>query len=227
MEHFYNALLTHRSDLKDVIEIGCGTGEFLAWLQGKGLRVAGVEFADSANRVKYDGPLHVGRMEDIDIPDASYDAVLLLNVIEHLADPILVLRKIRSMLRPGGVLLLRHPNSALFFFLPYWLCVEVPKYLFHKRLHRQGKKTGFTIVGFQNQHLFYFYKKTVVSMLEEAGFSVESFSTQDPYNRLRIKKSLERRKFVEAAIAGTRHILGSVGLGPECLTVARAAPENR
>lgn len=222
MEHFYSKLRTHCPTLQSVIEIGCGTGDFLAWLQAKGLKVSGVEFADSANRVKYDGPLHVGRMEDLDLPDASYDAVLLLNVIEHLSDPQMVLRKIKRMLKPGGVLLLRHPNSDLFFFKPYWLLVEVPKYFYHRRLAQNGKKTGFTVVGFQNQHLFYFHRKAVTKMLEKTGFSVEDFSTTDPYNRLRMKRALSKGNVIEGSIAGLRHALGSVGLGPECLIVARA-----
>lgn len=221
MEYFFEKLMTHAPQLRSVIEIGCGTGDFLAWLQTKGMKVSGVEFADSANRVKFDGPLHVGRMEEIALPDASFDAVLLLNVIEHLSDPLMVLRKVKRMLKPGGVLLMRHPNSDLFFFRPYRLLVEVPKYLLHRRLASQQLKTGFTIVGFQNQHLFYFNRRSSTALLQKAGFSLLDFSTTDPYNRLRINKSLRRGRILEAGIASARHILGSVGLGPECLVVAK------
>ncbi|MDY6946570.1 MAG: class I SAM-dependent methyltransferase [Pseudomonadota bacterium] len=228
MEHFYQTLTRYVPKPQRLIEIGCGTGDFLAWLQAKGIpNVEGVEFADSANRVKYDGPLHVGRMEDIDLPDASYDVVLLLNVIEHLSDPQAVLVKIRRMLKPGGVLLLRHPNSDLFFFKPYWLCVEVPKYLMHRRLAKRGKRTGFTIAGFQNQHLFYFHRRAIGRMLGAAGMQMQHFSTTDPYNRLRIGKSLKKGKFVEAGIASLRHALGAVGLGPECLSVATVGTSSR
>jgi 2-polyprenyl-3-methyl-5-hydroxy-6-metoxy-1,4-benzoquinol methylase len=220
MEHFYNQLRAHCRNLNSVLEIGCGTGDFLAWLQSKGLKVSGVEFAETANRVKYDGPIYYGRMEDLSLPE-KYDAILLLNVIEHLANPKQVIAKIRSMLNPGGVLLIRHPNSDLFYFKPYWLMAELPKYLVHRWLARRGKKTGFTIVGFQNQHLFYFNRQTTTRLLRDTGFTLEHFSTTDPYNKLRILKSLKRGKVVEAGIAGIRHILGSVGLGPECLFVAR------
>lgn len=222
MEHFFDKLRRHSPGLKKVLEIGCGTGDFLAWLQSKGLEVSGVEFAESANRVKYDGPLFVGRMEDINLEDASYDAILLLNVIEHLSDPQVVLRKIRRALKPGGILLLRHPNSDLFFFRPYWLAVEVPKYIVHRVQARTGRRTRFTIAGFQNQHLFYFHRKATASLLNNVGFDVVDFSTSDPYNRLRIKKSLARGNLIEAGIAAVRHALGAAGLGPECLIVARS-----
>lgn len=225
MQHFYEKLREHCANLESVLEIGCGTGDFLAWLQQRGLRVAGVEFADSANRVKFDGPLYVGMMEDVEIAD-TYDAVLLLNVIEHLAEPQAVLVKIRKLLVPGGILLLRHPNSDLFFFKPYWLLVELPKYLYHRYLDKKGRKTGFTVVGFQNQHLFYFSKRSITAMLQRAGFSVADFSTTDPYNRLRMKRAFLKGNIVEGSIAAVRHLLGRIGLGPECLIVAKAGSKD-
>jgi SAM-dependent methyltransferase len=219
-EHFYETLSRECPNLRKVLEIGCGTGDFLAYLESKGLETAGVEFADSATRVKFKGKLYVGRMEDIDIPSASFDGVLLLNVIEHLADPLVVLKKIRSMLPEGGALLLRHPNSDLFFNPSYRAFVEFPKYLVHRALRLFGKKTGFTVSGFQNQHLFYFNRKSVEAMLKEAGFHVASFSTVDPYNRLRMARAFKRGNVVEGTVAAIRHRLGYKGLGPECLIVA-------
>lgn len=221
MEHFYAKLKQYCPRLESVCEIGCGTGDFLGFLESKGLKATGVEFADSANRKKFAGPMHFGRMEDLNLPE-QFDAILLLNVIEHLSDPRDVLRKIKTMLKPGGVLLLRHPNADLFFFKPYFLAVELPKYLYHRRLARRGKKTGFTVVGFQNQHLFYFGRRSVSRMIEGSGLKIEDFSTTDPYNRLRIGKALRKGSIVEAGIASARHVLGAVGLGPECLIVARA-----
>ncbi|HEY7497044.1 MAG TPA: class I SAM-dependent methyltransferase [Vicinamibacterales bacterium] len=223
MEHFHATLAEKCARLNKVLEIGCGTGDFLAYLEEKGIAATGVEFADSANRKKFKGQMLYGRMEDIDIPDASFDAVLLLNVIEHLAEPMAVLHKIRRMLPPGGALLLRHPNSDLFFNPFYRALVESPKYLWHKMQKSRGKRTGFTVLGFQNQHLFYFNKRSVVAMLHEAGFDIARFSTVDPYNRLRIRKALKGGNVIESAIATIRHALGFVGLGPECLTVAIAS----
>lgn len=218
-EYFYETLSKQSSRLKKVLEIGCGTGEFLAFLESKGIEVAGVEFADSAQRVKFKGELYVGRMEDIEIQEAAFDAVLLLNVIEHLADPMDVLRKIKKMLAPGGVLLLRHPNSDLFFNKLYLCLVEFPKYLYHRFLLLRGKKTRFTIAGFQHQHLFYFNRGSIVRMAELAGLAIKSFSTVDPYNRVRLWRALKKGQLVEASVAAIRHVLGFLGLGPECLIV--------
>jgi SAM-dependent methyltransferase len=227
MEHFYQTLVRYRPSLHKVIEIGCGTGEFLALLESRGLETAGVEFADSATRVKFKGQLYVGRMEDIAVPSARFDAVLLLNVIEHLSDPIAVLRKIRTMLQPGGLLLLRHPNSDLFHFPPYRYSIELGKYALHRWLQARGRKTKFTLVGFQNQHLFYFNKRIMTRLLTDADFDIVSFSTTDPYNRQRMSRALKSGRLVEAGIAFARHALSLVDLGPECLIVARARVQAR
>lgn len=224
-EFFHATLVRQCARLGRVLEIGCGTGEFLAFLESKGLEVAGVEFADTAQRVKFQGRLYVGRMEDLEIPEASFDAVLLLNVIEHLLDPLAVLKKIRRMLAPHGVLLLRHPNSDLFFNKAYRYLVEFPKFLLHRSLARQGKKTKFTLVGFQNQHLFYFNRRSVDRMLRQAGLRVRDYTTVDPYNRYRFVRALRTGKIMEAGVSGLRHALGYLGLGPECLIVASASDD--
>ena len=50
-----------------------------------------------------------GRIEDFDDP-GPYDVVLLLNLIEHVADPGAVLQRLAGVLRPGGVILVKTPN---------------------------------------------------------------------------------------------------------------------
>jgi 2-polyprenyl-3-methyl-5-hydroxy-6-metoxy-1,4-benzoquinol methylase len=159
-------------------------------------------------------------MEDIDLRAAAFDGILLLNVIEHLDDPASVLQKVATMLAPEGVLLMRHPNSDLFFSVPYKWIVEWPKYLLHRWLSWRGRKTRFTLVGFQNQHLFYFNRASVTRMLSDAGMEVRHFSTVDPYNRERMRRSIGEGRLLEALVAATRHVLGHLGLGPECLIVA-------
>jgi 2-polyprenyl-3-methyl-5-hydroxy-6-metoxy-1,4-benzoquinol methylase len=195
--------------------------DFLAVLEKEGIEVAGVEFAESSQRVKFNGPLHVGRMEDIDIKGEKFDGLLMLNVMEHLDDPMYVLSKAHAYLLDGGVLVMRNPNSDLFFNPAYKVLIEVPKYLVHLALNIVGKKTRFTVVGFQNQHLFYFNKSSMRKMLEANNFSMEYFTTADPFNQYRFGKALKEFNLIEAGIAGIRHILGYMGLGPECIVVAR------
>ena len=52
---------------------------------------------------------HLSRVEEVDI-EARFDIIFLLNLIEHVDDPVAVLTKMRSLLAPGGRILVKTPN---------------------------------------------------------------------------------------------------------------------
>ncbi|MDD5008358.1 MAG: class I SAM-dependent methyltransferase [Syntrophorhabdaceae bacterium] len=56
-----------------------------------------------------------GSVYKIPFPDNSFDAVTLLDVIEHLDHPVTALKEIKRVLRPGGKLILMFPNDTAFF----------------------------------------------------------------------------------------------------------------
>ena len=100
-----------------VIDVGCGDGFHLDLLQEfgpSGWELEGVDLDDRAiAAARRRGLLvHRGRVEELDLPAASFDAAILIQTIEHLADPLLVLRAVREILRPGGIVLLVTDNTA-------------------------------------------------------------------------------------------------------------------
>lgn len=221
-EYFLEMAMTHCFGIEEVLEVGCGTGEFLSFLEKKGMRVTGVEFAESADRVKFNGKLYYGRIEDIDFRGEVFDLIFVLNVIEHLTDPLTALKKLRKTLKNDGILILRHPNSDLFFNIFYKTFIEIPKFLLFRIRKIMGRKSRFTIIGFQNQHLFYFNRKTVCRLLNKSGFSVEYFTTNDPYNKYRLRTSFKKGKYFEGIISFVRYAMSYFGLGSECIIVARS-----
>ena len=102
-----------------VLELGCGSGSTLQELRGRGLAgyLAGVELEsgchESARNVC---DLFVpGNVEELPLPDLGrYDAVLLLDVIEHLANPFAVIEAAAALVNPGGYLILSFPNVRNF-----------------------------------------------------------------------------------------------------------------
>jgi 2-polyprenyl-3-methyl-5-hydroxy-6-metoxy-1,4-benzoquinol methylase len=172
-----------------VLDIGVYPGLFTGTLRRLGVDIDGVDLrpdqlpAEIAREVKMLGanvetdPLPCG-------PD-SYDAVLLLAVIEHLRlNPLAVLREIRRVLKPRGRLLLQTPNLA------YWGCrlsvlrgrsFDESPYSAYRNLETQGF-TG---------HVRVYTMRELREIVEKSGFGVERevFFNNDEWEPLKVTKS--------------------------------------
>ncbi len=101
-----------------ILELGCGTGGLLAAAARRGLTIEGVDIAlrwlvVARRRLDDLGltvPLVAAEAEHLPYPDASFDAVVVDSLLEHVDDPWLVLREASRVLRPGGSLLIWSPN---------------------------------------------------------------------------------------------------------------------
>ncbi len=91
-----------------VLDIGCGHGRFVDLARRLGYAADGIDpyLPPEAERD------HVHRGEPGDVPPATYDVALMLNVAEHVVDPHPIFRAARRLLRPGGVLLLTCPYGG-------------------------------------------------------------------------------------------------------------------
>ena len=102
----------------DVLELGCGTGNFLAGAAARGHRSVGIDFSDTAVAQARGRGLRAfcGGFDELErhVGDAQFDAVAFFHVIEHLADPSPLLRQLSRWLRPGARLFLSCPNPRRF-----------------------------------------------------------------------------------------------------------------
>ena len=96
------------------LDVGGGAGQELSRLRALDPRVAEtvvVDFSpDAAEPARREGHTYVGARIEAFETDRRFDVVLLLNLIEHVATPAAVLRKVRSLLSPHGVVLVKTPN---------------------------------------------------------------------------------------------------------------------
>jgi SAM-dependent methyltransferase len=96
-----------------ILDIGCGFGQTLAYHKARGCEVYGVEVDENIRRVadKFGFNVHVGLFEPNLYEPDFFDYVTLDQVIEHVSDPIEILRGIARVLKPGGVAILSTPNA--------------------------------------------------------------------------------------------------------------------
>jgi SAM-dependent methyltransferase len=112
-----HALETHAPGQR-VLDVGCGTGEALAFLKRKGFSTIGVEPSAEASQAASGRGIDVLNMtleEYVEHRSATrapaVDAVLLLCVLEHVPDPAATIVAARSALVPGGLIGIRVPND--------------------------------------------------------------------------------------------------------------------
>lgn len=117
-----------------LLEVGCGDGWLLSALAGRGWNVEGVDFDPSAIAAARARGFDVrqGSLEAQAYPDASFDAVVMVHVVEHVPDPSALLRECLRVLKPGGALVAVTPNGAGLghrWFGPDWRGLEPPRHL--------------------------------------------------------------------------------------------------
>ncbi|MGE5293977.1 MAG: class I SAM-dependent methyltransferase [Solirubrobacterales bacterium] len=90
----------------NLLEIGCNAGATLDVARQMGWNAKGVELCASASafaRTKLGLDVFTGTVEAAGFPENSFDVIYTNAVMEHLRDPLSVLRECRRILRPGGV----------------------------------------------------------------------------------------------------------------------------
>jgi 2-polyprenyl-3-methyl-5-hydroxy-6-metoxy-1,4-benzoquinol methylase len=131
-----------------VLDVGCGAGEFVHVLRRAGVEASGIEpgreYAEFARRV-LEIPIQTATVGAAQVPPASLDVVTMFHALEHVPDPLGVLRTVRTWLTRGGALVVEVPNVES--------TVQAPAHRYHyAHLHHfsagslraLGEAAGFT-----------------------------------------------------------------------------------
>ena len=149
-------------DCHRIIDLGCGEGITLERLMKEfpDKECFGVDLSNFniGTCQSYRLPVVCGDITQLGLKAASMDCCLLLDVIEHLEKPEVVLDEIFRILRPGGTLILAFPNDRMFF---------LSRLLFLKL------KEAFYDPG----HVRQWQPKEMRNLLQKKGFRVNGISS--------------------------------------------------
>ncbi|MFQ5830304.1 MAG: methyltransferase domain-containing protein [Candidatus Methylomirabilia bacterium] len=97
-----------------LLDVGCGTGQFLMLARAEGWDVMGVEIAEAGAESARAAGLRVlaGSLANAALPESSFDAVTLWNVLDFVPDPVEQVSAAKRVLVPGGILAVRVPNGS-------------------------------------------------------------------------------------------------------------------
>src|SRR5574337_1089193 len=105
-------LISHHAKQGRLLDIGCGTGEFLSVCQADGWNVVGIEPSENARQQgKANYKLDVRPEENLSVlPNASFDLITMWHVLEHVPHLNERIQEIRRLLKLDGLLIIAVPN---------------------------------------------------------------------------------------------------------------------
>ena len=117
-----------------LLDVGCGSGEFLFSMQFRGWEVTGIDSDLKAVQVAQSKGLDVknGNLFSQNFKDESFDAIVLSHFIEHVYDPKKILIECKRLLKKGGKLVVATPNNKSlghFVFKRNWRGLEPPRHI--------------------------------------------------------------------------------------------------
>ncbi|NQY31191.1 MAG: class I SAM-dependent methyltransferase [Flavobacteriaceae bacterium] len=130
------ALINTEQEKGSLLDIGCGTGDFLSASKNNGWSVTGIEpnktARDKANSKTEHKVFDTSKLENL--PVDSFDVITLWHVLEHLPNLEEQIHLFKKLLKPNGTLIIAVPNHKSFDAIHYkefWAAYDVPRHLWH------------------------------------------------------------------------------------------------
>lgn len=137
-----------------LLDFGCGRGAFLERMQRQGWHVTGVDIAARALQSvppELESSVLLGTLPHPELRPGTFDVITMWHSLEHVHDPLAVLREARRLLAARGKLVIAVPNIGSLpfrWFAGAWLGLDLPRHLTHftpRTLHKMLQRAGFKV----------------------------------------------------------------------------------
>jgi len=127
-------LIQLHSHLGNLLDYGCGTGDFINECKLNGWDVQGIEPSTEA-RIKAQKLTNAKIFPNIsEVTDNQFDTITLWHVLEHVHDLNSIMEKLIELLKPNGTIFIAVPNHNSWDankYKKYWAAYDVPRHLWH------------------------------------------------------------------------------------------------
>jgi len=148
-----------------ILDVGCGSGQLIEWLKRHGWEVYGVDISSKAAKEANKRGLNVfhGELIDVKFPKNFFDTVIASQVLEHVMNPMKLLREINRILKQDALLIVGVPNIEAYeskVFGEHWGPLDIPRHLYHlsyKTLKTMLQNAGFVVEKMAGKTFFILY----------------------------------------------------------------------
>ena len=142
------------NESKQLLDVGCGTGDFLKTALTDGWTVTGIEPNEQARKIaNVKTNQNVFEINHLDnLKEHSFDVITLWHVLEHLPKLDTHIQLFRKLLKPNGLLIIAVPNYKSYdatHYKEFWAAYDVPRHLWHfsrKSINKLFQKKNFTLI---------------------------------------------------------------------------------
>ncbi len=130
------ALINKEQEKGKLLDVGCGTGDFLFAAKNNGWNVTGIEPNQKARSIanKKNNNTVFDNTELKKLKENSFDVITLWHVLEHLPNLENDIQIFKKLLKPKGTLIVAVPNYKSFdatYYKEFWAAYDVPRHLWH------------------------------------------------------------------------------------------------
>ena len=134
-----NLINSFRTEEKTLLDIGCGTGDFLHFCQQNNWKITGVEPNKNARNLateKFDLDYSISESVEALMEDQykRFDVITMWHVLEHVPNLEAYISYLKKLLKPGGRLIIAVPNYKSYdakYYGKFWAAFDVPRHLWH------------------------------------------------------------------------------------------------